>query len=402
VGFTVELYNPITLTTTDISAKVSKVDYAHKLDAENDEFKIACFDLGGVKKFQQVKVKKDGVIILSGIVLNQKDSAHELHIVSELGCMDWSYLFNRRAVAKSYTDKTLDYILNDLVASFIPELTTTNVRSSLVTFAGDLLFQYTYAFESIKKIIESAYGWHWYVDALKDVHLFETYETDGVDFTTSNIKMDSFSVDYLGDVAANKLWIVGAKQAGTSYIDQYFTGDGQQRYFNLAYEPNYSSIYVGATLKNSKLEQNDDGAQDFLINKKGKVFYIPTNIVTPFTGVIKFRYRPTLQIIDYYENQQAQNEAGILLERIVKNKDITDRLSARQYGKAEIKRKAVQKRIINFITSAEVKVGERCQIDVIQNGWDVSGKFLVTAVSGSITADLIQSNFKSVDMEEIV
>lgn len=407
--YTVELYDPATMTTTNISSKVLQISYSEKLDSETNSFNLACINLGGIKKFKFITVKKNGAPRLSGIILNQKDSSTDKPnlIKSELNCVDWSFLFTIRVVAQIYQNQTIDYIIKDIIDRYIPELTHSNVDSSIINVLN-AEFPYIKAMEAVKNTLSNAYGWHWYVDAAKDVHLFEGYEKDGIPLTAANIELDGLDVEYKGDQVANKLWIVGAKQAQAGYIEQYYTGDGQQRYFNLSYEPNYAEVYINGAVKNSKLEQNDDGAQDFLINKKGKVFYIPS-YKSPYGSAgapvtIKFKYRPTVQLIDYYENESNRAEVGLLIEAVTKNKDITDRLSARQYGKAEIKRKSIQKRLIKVPTAADIRVGERCQLSIVKGAWNITGRFLVTSVSGTIDAETQATGYelKSLELEELI
>lgn len=407
--FTVEMYDPSTSITTDISSKVLQVSYSERLDNEANSFNLSCINLGGVKKFKFVTVKENGVPRLSGLVLNQRDIATQKPelLKSELSCVDWSYLFTIRVVAQIYQNRTMDYILKDIVGKYIPELTCSNVDSSIIV-VQNAEFPYIKALEAVKNTLANAYGWHWYVDAAKDVHLFENYEKDGLMLTAANVDTESLEVEYQGEQVANKLWIVGAKQAQAGYIEQFYVGDGQQRYFNLSYEPNYAEVYINGVLKSSRLEQNDDGAQDFLINKKGKVFYIPSYKSTygsygsPVT--IKFRYRPTVQLIDYYENEANRLEVGLLIEAVTKNKDITDRLSARQYGKAEIKRKSRQKRIVKLKTPAALKIGERCRMNILKGVLNISGLFLVTSTSGIIDQRTQTTGIeeKSIELEEII
>jgi hypothetical protein len=211
-------------------------------------------------------------------------------------------------------------------------------------------------------------------------------ENDGIKVTPATYLFDSLNIDYVGDMVANRVWVVGTKQASPNYIEQYFTGDGQQRYFSLAYEPNFTDIYVNGVLKNSKIEANDDGGQDFLINKTNKVIYIPANIATPFTGTIKVKYKPTKQVIDYFENATNIKKFG-LYEKVIKNKNITDKQSARQYGKAEINRVSKPSKNLTFTSRSEFKIGERCLVDIQQGLWNIQGYYLVTAVRTQIEID---------------
>ena len=407
MAWTYEIYDPLTATTYDITSRTLELRAGEKLDAETNEFKVVCRDINLVHKFHTMTVKKDGVVKYAGFIIIQEDS-DKIYKHTQFSCFDWTYIFSNRIIADTYesTDAYLgrpDLIIKDMITTAAPELTVVNVDVCDVTAIEYLQFPYVQLMESIAKVMDYIPGWHFYVDPAKDVHLFNNYESVGVTFGPDvngdyNFSIKSLKVQYIGDRQVNKLWIIGAKQAQAAYIEQFYIGDGSQRYFSLAYEPNFTEIYLDGVLKDSLLESNDDGAQDFLINKQQKVFFIPSNIVTPFTGTIKARYRPTKQVIDYFEDPTNIALYG-LYEKVVKNKDITDKLSARQYGKAEIRRKATSKRIVQLTTREEVSIGERCELNIVVDEWDIQGYFVVQSVDTSVTpADEV----RSVTLEEIV
>lgn len=407
MAWTYEIYDPLTATTYDITNRTLELRATEKLDAETNEFKVICKNINLVHKFHTMTVKKDGVIKYAGYIIIQEDS-DKGYKLTQFSCFDWTYIFSNRIVAETYesTDGFAgrpDLIIKDMIATAAPELTVTNVDVCDVTAIEYLQFPYVQLMEAIAKVTDYIPGWHFYVDAEKDVHLFNNYESDGVTFGPDgngnyNFSIKSLKVQYIGDRQVNKLWIIGAKQAQAAYIEQFYTGDGEQRYFSLAYEPNFTEIYLDGVLKDSLLESNDDGAQDFLINKQQKVFFIPNNIVTPFTGTIKARYRPTKQVIDFFENPTSIATYG-LYEKVVKNKDITDKLSARQFGKAEIRRKAAQKRIVQLTTREQVSIGQRCELDIVADTWNIAGYFVVLSVDTSVT---LADEVRSVTLEEIV
>jgi hypothetical protein len=412
MAWTVEIYNPSNAQTYDVTARTLEITSDEKLGAESNTFKVSCKLIQEVHKFHTINVKKDGVARFAGFIINQSDQDKGMK-VTEFTCLDWTYILSNRTVAETYqsTDSFMgrpDLIIKNMIGKAASELTTTNVDVCDVTSIEFLQFPYIQLMEAVAKVMDYIPGWFWYVDALKDFHLFRGYEVDGITFGPDqdgqyNFDIYSLKVDYIGEQQVNRLWIVGAKQAQPNYIDQYFTADGQQRYFSLSYEPNFTEIYIDEVLKNSKLESNDDGVQDFLINKQQKVIFIPDNITTPFTGKIRVHYRPTKQVIDYYENAPNIATYG-LYEKVVKNRDITDKLSARQYGKAEIKRKSTEKRIVNLSTREDAKIGQRCYLNIVVNdpvkgNWNVVGYFLVTAIRTNIT---VVDEVRTVSLEEII
>jgi hypothetical protein len=260
--------------------------------------------------------------------------------------------------------------------------------------------------DAIGKTFEHAYNYYWYVDETLDAHMFYQFETTGATITESGVLSGSLKVEYEGDQTANRIWIVGAKQVGSTFLYEYFTGDGNNRRFLMPYEPNYTDIYLdtggGYVLKTSALEQNDNGGYDFLINKKQKLIMIPDNVGTPWTGAIKVKYKPTIQLIDYYENPGEAATYG-LIEKVVRNKDITDKLTSVKFGRSEIKRKSATKRKVSFATRTERQIGTKHTVDittVVQKGtWSISGDFVVTNVTMNTNmTDIVYT----VELEELI
>jgi hypothetical protein len=410
MSWKIAIYDPSTATTTDITNQVIEIQANEKLNAESNSISLTCKDISSVQKLKEITISKNDVKRFAGTIINQSDEDQGFKVTS-LKCVDWSFIFTHRSIAENYQKDDIfqgkpDLIIKDMLSKAAPEITTNNMGAPSITIE-ELEFPYKALMESVKKVMDYVPDWHWHVDPDKDFHLFKKYEKDGVTFGADkngqyNFRIDSLKVDYLGEQQANRVWIIGAKIAKPNFIDVYHTGDGKQRYFDLPYEPNYSEIYLDGTLMKSKLEKNDDGNQDFLINKTEKVFYIPDNVSIPHTGEIRVHFRPTGQVIDYFENPSHIDDYG-LYEKVIKNKDITDKLSARQYGKALIKRKSTDKRLVSLSTREDVKVGERCPIDINyshpeKGTWNIQGGFVVIAVTTNITA---KYEVRSVQLEEI-
>ncbi|WP_069649635.1 hypothetical protein [Caloranaerobacter ferrireducens] len=409
MGWSITIDNPV-LGQYDISDRVLNIKTSENLDNKSDTFTVECKNISEVHKYAKIDVLKDGVKKYSGYILNQQDS-DQGYKNTTFECVDWSDILHNRIIAKTYTNDDSfqgkpDLILKDILTLKVPEVTTINIRECS-TIIDRIYFPYDSVMKALDRILEFIPEWHWYIDANKDFHFFKDYETDGPNIDSSKILHRTLRVQYIGENPANRVWIIGAKQSSPNYIEEYFTGDGVQRVFKLAYEPNFTEIYVDGVLKNSKLESNDDGNQDFLINKGEKVFYIPDNVATPFTGTIKARYRPTIQVIDYFENYNNIQTYG-LFEKAIKNKDITDKASARQFGKAEIKKRTEDKRIISFSTTEEsIAIGQRCDVNIVTNEWNVVGKFLVKSISRDIRPYNLRTNnpvpvISSVVMEELI
>lgn len=396
----IQLYNPDDKVTYDISSRTLELNINEALDSDVTTFTITAKGIYNVHLFSRVTIKRNGVTYLTGIVLNQTDNDGGVvdHKITTFECEDWGHLLTKRIVAKTYTDMFPSLIISDILDRHLPEYTYTNLQLCPILLER-MKFDYVSAKEAIENVFDQLDDtWHWFLDKNKDFHMFHIYESDGTTFTKNNISLNTLRVEYTGQEHINKVWIVGRKQASSAFIEQYFTGDGTQRYFSLAYEPNFTEIYVNGVLKDSSLEANDDGTRDFLINKNEKVFYTP-GYKSAFTGTIKAKYKPTKQFIDYYENNTDKATYG-LMEKAVKSQDITDKLEARRYGQAEVKKKSQIKRKVSFQSRASgISLGQRCRVNIASTYWNVSGWFLITRVKKNISAE---DEIIQFELEEII
>lgn len=387
----------------DATSRTLNVNIAQELAIESNKYTVDCKQLNQIHIDQSLEVKLDSVVKAYGWIVNQNDSLlANKERRSRIESGDYSWFFNYRVVNESYTSKTVEYILTDILTKHVPEVAPTYIKASGIVISN-IRFNFKPVMAAIQDLLSLVSEWYFYVDQQNKAHFFQRYESDGSELNTTNIKADTINATYDRTTAVNRVWIVGAKQADTNYIDQFFTGDGQQRYFTLSYEPNYTDMYVGGVLKNSKLVENDDGAQDFLIDKRNRVVFIPNNIATPFSGTIKAHYRPTVQLIDYFENAQEANKK--LIEKAIKNQNITDRMEARRFGKAEIKKTAIMRRKISCITTADLSIGQRVYFNINHAILgDLRAYYLVKSLSYDINPTTIATGRieKQIHLEELI
>lgn len=402
MSWLIEIYDQKLGQTFDITSRTLSINVNSQLGKQTSEFSLECKDIDSVHYLNEIKIYKDSVLKYAGIIVNQEDYQSGTKKFTSFKCVDWSYILHYRIIAKQYTEEDNtqgkpDLIIKDIVNIKASEFTTNNVKecSNIIQL---LRLRYETVFDSLNKLTDFLTDWYWYVDENKDIHFFQNYEEEGPVFDESlNILVDTTRVSYETEELANRVWVLGAKQASSQYKKEYFTGDGQSRIYKLGYEPNYTEAYINGNPANIKLESNDDGQQDFLINKKQKVIYRP-DYKSPIANgdIVKFRYRPTVEIVDFFEAPDSINTYG-LYERAIKNRDLTDKLEARKFGRAALKRTSTIKRYLSFSTREEVKIGQK--VNVKMPSWNIDSDWLVVGVSTSITpADMIHS----VELKEVV
>lgn len=370
----------------------------NQLNRQNSTFTVDCKSINEKLHFEECEIKQDSKSIAVGIITAQSFKESGIKKTT-LTVTDFYYIFQRRIVVERFENMRVSDILKALITKYATEFSTAYIDDTL-TEVENFACEYILLSEAITNLMGYLDGWYYYIDQNKAFHLFEDYESDGVRFEKDangkyNFQRDSLEVDFDAENVVKRVWVVGAEQAASSTVTQVFTCDGVNRYFALAYEPNYTEVYLDDVLQASLLEENDDEAQAFLINKTNRVVFIPDYVETPYTGTLKVVYNPTVQVIEYFED--STGDSPYLLEKVVKNKSITDKMSARSFGRAEIKRVKSITANVRLKTYEMAAIGQRCFVSI--EDYDIYGYFLVTkAQAKCLTSGKVQY---TLDMEEI-
>jgi hypothetical protein len=377
-------------TVIDITNKVYQASMSEELDKQVDDFNLECFRLSAMHTMDRVEIYEDSTLLLSGRIVQQVDTSDGVERISTMTCKTDADRFMYRIVAETFTIDSPeagrpDEIIKTLIRKYAPEYTTNYVNVPITKIDTVLQFKYELLFNCIAKVAELV-NWHWYVDNQKNVHFFEKDEGLNPIVFDSRVNMLRGSLKVETDMREpiNRVWILGSKYTSPNFFDEYFVGDGQNRLFKLASIPNYTEIYVDGVKQKELLENNDDGSAHFLTNKKEKYARVPDYQPPPAVGAnIKIRYRPTIEVIDYFEDPGSVQKYG-LFERAVKNRDLTDRILARKYGRTFLKSLAEKRRIATFSTrETSVNVGQRIRLVAPILG--VDGEWLVTNISTSLS-----------------
>lgn len=375
--------------------KVVSASAKAQLDNQNNDFSLKCIGMNDLYHFSECRIQEEGQDIIGGLVMSQSFDDQGL-IMGDVSCVDYNYIFQHRMVAKVFSNRTVSDILIELIQEAAPEFTTRHVRQCPKVIP-DFTCNYITLSEAIKQLLSYVPEYHYYIDGTKDFHLFQGYETTGPSFSMDewgryNFLDQTLSVNYDAEGVIKRVWIIGAKQPGKKEISQFFKGDGQQRYFNLAYKPNDCRIFLNGVLMSSGPESEAKGTEDFLINSDEKIIIIPDTVEIPYEGEIDVRYRPTIQVIEFFEDHKS--DYPFLLEKAVRNKDVTDKMVARQYGKAEVKRAGTMKTYVSLATREPVRVGQKCYVKIDE--YHIDGQFLVTSVT---TQYHLNDKVSSVELE---
>ncbi|MDD5038724.1 MAG: hypothetical protein PHN78_05345 [Dehalococcoidales bacterium] len=184
-------------------------------------------------------------------------------LLHEVSCMDNHYLADKRLVVKSYTDKTLSYIVNDIVTDYLAAEGITVGEIQTGPTLSSAIFNYvkiSEAFDSLKELS----GMIWFIDEEKALYFIDrsTYaapwDLDGSTYKALNgsVKLLTGNYSY-----RNRQYVRG----GTGLTDiqtENFTGDGIVKSFAcgypLALEPTITEDAAAKTVGIKGVETGKD------------------------------------------------------------------------------------------------------------------------------------------------
>nr|BDD47211.1 hypothetical protein 4 [bacterium] len=382
----------------DISSKTISGSWNRSLGDSSATLDLECQGLSTNYALHNIELKIDGVVKFKGVVKSQEDTKDGNTNISSLACVDNTDKLQRRIVARTYTQQTPQQIIVDLISYYVPWCTTYNVQE-VSTTPIDIQFNYETLTEAINKMAEMT-GAYWYLDENNDVHFFLEDQGESLmsyDSTKEKSMLKgSLTINRTALDLANRIWIVGAEQAGHNQLTQVYRGDGVNNTFTIPYEPNDPVVLEAGISKTIEAEQGTSSDKDYVYNKREKTLRRVAGPLPAGTDA-ELTYRPTVQIIDYFEDPQSVDKNG-LYEKVIKDRKITDKELARRRGRAELKRTANPKRVLSFDSlDWDIEIGKKTRIKVSSS--DIDSVFRVNSVDVNLSPEHITA---SLEVEEVV
>ena len=95
--------------------------------------------------------------------------------IVNVSAVDWTFLLNRKRVYRRYTALNAHQIFSDIINNFTDGFTTLNLKSPSPN-VPEIEFSGEYVATALTRVAQMV-GWDWYVDANRDVHLFDVETT---------------------------------------------------------------------------------------------------------------------------------------------------------------------------------------------------------------------------------
>lgn len=174
---------------------------------------------------------------------------------------DYAYIFNSKIARRAYSNKTLLYIVTDLMGEYVDAsygYDLTNVQT------GPVIDTISFDHVSIRKCFEklaNTTGYVWWVDYEKKLY-FQTPTTDAAPetITDSSANIDSVNINYDTAQVRNSVIVIGSTNGIQSLdlVAEHFEGDGETRSWELANKPSQvSTIELAGVSKQFSLDLNE-------------------------------------------------------------------------------------------------------------------------------------------------
>lgn len=292
----------------------------------------------------EVIVLDGATTIFGGIITNIESKANAYGIIQhEINCQDYTRLLDHKLVSNSFTNETVNDIMQFLKDNYFPSgFTITNVDAPVVI--EYVAFNYKPLAVCIQELA-NALNYDWYVDYAKDVHFFAK-ESTPAPFNLSDSGgthyYDSLVIRKDNSQIRNSIVVRGGEYIGSQLTTDIQT-NGVDDIYPLPYKfSDFGATLTGVTLNIGIDYLDDPNNFDALHNYGEKILRFKTSD-TPSSGkTMKVSGKPHLPVILRYRSAQHINamisaEGGDgIYEYLIKDSSINSREGAIQRAQGEI------------------------------------------------------------------
>jgi hypothetical protein len=236
-------------------------------------------------------VFKDGSRFLFGgyITRVQSDEIGEGQLfIFDVEASDYSWILNNKVARRSYANKTLKFIVEDLFDAYLDAsyaFTTANVAT------GPTVDSITFDHISLRKCFEKLQkltGYVWYVDYEKNVFFTAPTATAAPEsITDSSGNFEKVALSYDTSQVRNSVIVIGSAdgEQDSNTTTQTFAGDGETRAWELEFKPSeIVSIKINSVSKQFSLDVNERDTDVFTYSFSGQSLRLTDAQTTPVGG----------------------------------------------------------------------------------------------------------------------
>lgn len=326
-----------------------------------------------------VKVYDGATLIFAGVVERIVERVNGAKIlIFEIKCADYTRLADRKRVAETYSEKTVNYIIDHIKDNYLSGFTDTNVDCDIVL--DFVAFNYespSKCFEQLADLV----GYDWYIDYDKDIHFF-TNEANPAPFDLSDdggkYIFESLKLKRDTSQLRNIVYVRGGEYLGDWFTENQF-GDATKRDFKTAYKYSSIEVKVAAVAKTVGIDNVDDPADyDCLYNFNEKVVKFRADNKPGNAVAVDISGYPYAPVIVEASDTDSIDDYGEF-EYIIIDKSIKTKKGARERGAGELKTYATKISEGSFKTyESGLKAGQKITIQSTIR--DINEEFIINRV----------------------
>lgn len=210
----------------------------------------------------EVVVTSGATKVFGGVIMKISETTQASKILEyRVTCNDYSQYLKRKLVTERYEDKTVAFIIDDILTTYAADFTDTNVIGGLTL--NSMSFNRLTVAECLQKLAD-ALSYSWYVDYDKDIHFFpKNTESAPFDITDTSGNYIYNSLEIIEDITQikNSILVQGGDEESASPRTEVFSGDGTKMQFALANKfASLPTVLVGTFSQTVGVEYLDDDA----------------------------------------------------------------------------------------------------------------------------------------------
>lgn len=321
---------------------------------------------------QEVIIRLDGTKVFGGVIteLEQKVTSYKV-IMWKVSCQDYTRLLDRKLVAESYENMTVNAIIADIKATYFPSgFTITNVNCTLTI--KSVKFNYLPISKCLEELADIT-GYDFYVDYDKDVHFFEmSTNPASIDIEDANGShiYDSLVIRKDNSQVRNSIIVRGGEYLGSSFTGEW-EGNGTDYTIPLPYRfSEFEATLTGNPLTVGVDYINAPDDYHVLYNFQEKVLKFKDTDIPSSGAVLRYSGLPYLPVIvrlrspSAIDTMSAAEGGDGVYEYLIVDKTITTREGARARAAAEIETYATTMSEGEFTTeTAGLRAGQRIRVN---------------------------------------
>lgn len=328
----------------------------------------------------------------AGTVVSAKEKEVEGsdNLIYEVTCHDGQLEFDKRLVYERYEDMTAGAGIRDFISNYCPGFTTNNVKDG-PNVAGISLngLRPSECMDKYKRIT----GYNWYIDEDYGVHFFEK-EANAAPFKIDDDGDNHKGLQITPDRSqlCTRVTVYGGMARSQSPWGQDFKGDGVTRVWLLAYKPHSITIDVNGTPKTVGIDQINETGFDFYLNYQEKILKqdVSAPVLQGASGEVpadvlnvSYYYDTPVQVVvtdpEAIERVKALEGGEGVYEDTLEDSSVTDKLTARQLGRAYLAERSNTLLYGAYRTSTKgLRSGQIQRVTRTKRGID--NYFLITSV----------------------